>query len=361
MKNPKDILVTTTEKIDGVQIIQYLKPISAHVVTGTGFFSDFAASFSDVFGGCSQSYQKQLTSIYNEAIETLKRTAYEDGANCIVGLRVDLDEIAGKGKSMFMITAVGTAVVIENIKNKKVEETEKTESISTERMIEQRQRRLLIQQAKDNRLVLDDKTWEFISENNVHEIAEEVFIKAKTNYDAYYDEEKTRIYQKLLTYLYSIPEKNRIDILYKHIIETKSVIINSRFFFLIKELMAYDETKLKMYLSHSDSEIRGKALQIVTYDKPFYSVDDIKIYHEYIQIIKLNFPKYEISSQKKLLSSKETEIWKCECGEKNEMDIVNCSKCGRDIYGFITSDVNPEKAIQQLIENIEIIKTNIRR
>lgn len=37
MRNPKDILVTTTEKIDGIEIIQYIKPISAHVVTGTGF------------------------------------------------------------------------------------------------------------------------------------------------------------------------------------------------------------------------------------------------------------------------------------------------------------------------------------
>lgn len=359
MRNPKDILVTTTEKIDGIEIIQYIKPISAHIVTGTGFFSDFAASFSDVFGGRSQSYQKQLTSIYNEAIETLKRTAYENGANCIVGLRVDLDEIAGKGKSMFMITAVGTAVVIENGKNKKTEKNEKTESISSERMIEQRQRRFLIQLAKDNSLVLDEKTWDFISENNVHEIAEEVFIKAKYNYDTNFDEEKARIYQKLLTYLYSLPVEIRIELLYKQIIEQKSILINSKFFLLIKELMAYDETKLKMYLSHPDSVIRGKALQIITYDKPFYSIEDIKTFQDYIEIIKQNFPKYEISSQKKLLSSKEIEIWKCECGEKNELDIVNCSKCGRDIYGFISGEINPEKAILQMTENIEIVKTNI--
>lgn len=300
-----------------------------------------------------------MTSIYNEAIETLKRTAYETGANCIVGLRVDLDEIAGKGKSMFMITAVGTAVVIEKIKNKKTEENEIAESISTEKMVEQRQRRLLIQLAKDNRLVLDDKTWEFISENNVHEIAEEVFIKAKANYDAYFDEEKARIYQKLLTYLYSLPEKIRIDLLYKQIIEKEIFSINSKFFLLIKELMAYDENKLKIYLSHSDSNIRAKALQIITYDKSFYSIEDVKTFQDYIEIIKQNFPKYEISSQKKLLSSKEIEIWKCECGEKNELDIVNCSKCGRDIYGFISSEVNPEKAILQLTENIEIIKTTM--
>jgi len=360
MRNPKDILVTTTEKIDGIEIIQYIKPISAHVVAGTGFFSDFAASFSDVFGGRSQSYQKQLSSIYNEAIETLKRTAYESGANCIVGLRVDLDEISGKGKAMFMITAVGTAVVIENLKNKKTEKNEKTESISSERMIEQRQRRLLIQLAKENRLVLDDKTWDLLTENIVHEIAEEVFIKAKDSYDLAFNEDAVRIYQRLSTYLFSLPEETRTSLLYKHIIENKSIVTSSKLFSLIKELMAYDESKLKIYLSHSDADIRGKALQIITYDKAFYSTEDIRIFQDYIEIIKQNFPKCEISTQKKLLSSKEIEIWKCECGEKNEMTVANCSKCHRDIYGFANHKINPEKAIQKLTENIEIIKTNIR-
>jgi uncharacterized protein YbjQ (UPF0145 family) len=359
MRNPKDILVTTTEKIDGIEIIQYIKPISAHVVTGTGFFSDFAASFSDVFGGRSQSYQKQLSSIYNEAIETLKRTAYENGANCIVGLRVDLDEIAGKGKSMFMITAVGTAVVIEKSKTKKSEKNEITEAISADKMIEQRQRRYLIDLAKENKLNLDNQTWDFLTENNVYEIAKEVYLQAKANYD-YTFEGKDNIYQKLLSYLYSLSEEIRIPLLYEQLIENKSIFTSSKFFLLIKELMAYDETKLKIYLSHEDPEIRAKALQIITFDKAFYSNEDIKTFQDYIEIIRQNFPKNEISTQKKLLSSKEIEIWKCECGEKNEMDVLNCGKCGRDIYKFTISEINPERAILKLIENIEIIKTNIQ-
>src|SRR5947207_764071 len=98
MTNPKDILVTTTSSIEGLSVKQYLKPISAHIVAGTNLFSDFLASFSDVFGGRSQTYQKQLASLYSEAIERLKVAAYEIGANCIIGLNVDMDEISGKGK-----------------------------------------------------------------------------------------------------------------------------------------------------------------------------------------------------------------------------------------------------------------------
>lgn len=88
MANPKDILVITTSSADGIRIKQYLKPISAHIVAGTNFFSDFLASFSDVFGGRSQTYQKQLASLYNEAIERIKFAAYELGANGVVGLGI---------------------------------------------------------------------------------------------------------------------------------------------------------------------------------------------------------------------------------------------------------------------------------
>ena len=136
MINPKDILVTTTSSVEGLKVKHYLKPISAHLVAGTNLFSDFFASFSDVFGGRSQTYQKQLTSLYNEAIERLRTTAYEIGANCIIGLHVDLDEISGKGKSMFMLTAMGTAVIIEDSNRDRILQNpvEKFENVSIDKI-----------------------------------------------------------------------------------------------------------------------------------------------------------------------------------------------------------------------------------
>jgi len=142
MNKMNNILVTTTNNLEGLKIKQYLKPLSAHVVAGTNFFSDFFASFSDVFGGRSGTYQRQLSSIYTEAIETLKQSAVEIGANAIIGMKVDLDEISGKGKSMFMITATGTAVIIENFETtQKTQTTEKLSIISVEKMEEFRRRK----------------------------------------------------------------------------------------------------------------------------------------------------------------------------------------------------------------------------
>ena len=63
MRNTTEVLVTTTPFIEGRKVKKYLKPVSAHVVAGTNLFSDFFASFSDVFGGRSKTYQRQLSSI----------------------------------------------------------------------------------------------------------------------------------------------------------------------------------------------------------------------------------------------------------------------------------------------------------
>jgi uncharacterized protein YbjQ (UPF0145 family) len=95
MANPKDILVITTSSAEGLIIKKYLKPVSAHIVAGTNLFSDFLGGLTDVFGGRSSSYQKQLSSLYNEAIERIKYNAYEIGGNCVIGLSIDMDEISG--------------------------------------------------------------------------------------------------------------------------------------------------------------------------------------------------------------------------------------------------------------------------
>lgn len=64
---PKNILVITTSEPSNNRIQKHLRPVTAHVVAGTNIFSDVFAGFSDIFGGRSSSYQKQLSSIYNES------------------------------------------------------------------------------------------------------------------------------------------------------------------------------------------------------------------------------------------------------------------------------------------------------
>ncbi len=106
----RNILVTTTNSVDGYVVQEYLGIVSTNVVNGTGIFSDFKASLTDIFGGRSGTYQRKLRKMYQEAIEELSEEAISMGADAIVGLKIDYSEISGKDTQMFMISAVGTAV-----------------------------------------------------------------------------------------------------------------------------------------------------------------------------------------------------------------------------------------------------------
>lgn len=115
MKN--NILISTTNTLENIEIERYIDVVTVNVVIGTHFFSDFGASFTDLFGGYSSTYQNKLQEIYDTAIDKLTLKATKIQANAIVGFKLDFDEISGKGKSMFMISASGTAV---SIKHKKI-------------------------------------------------------------------------------------------------------------------------------------------------------------------------------------------------------------------------------------------------
>lgn len=107
------MIVTTTNNIEGYSVEKYLGVVNANVVIGTNLFSDIAASLTDVFGGRSDSYKSKLTTIYNEVMKELTDKAKSYHADAIVGFHVDFDEISGGGKSMFMVSASGTAVALE--------------------------------------------------------------------------------------------------------------------------------------------------------------------------------------------------------------------------------------------------------
>lgn len=360
MRNLNNIFVTTTSTIEEMRVKQYIRPISAHVVAGTNFFSDFFASFSDVFGGRSQTYQRQLSSIYTESVEILKQTAYQIGANCILGLKVDLDEISGKGKSMFMITATGTAVIIENLnKIQEVEySTEKLDILSVDKMLELRKREELIQLSQDNQLELDDSTWEFITQNKVIEISRQVIAKIQGEYVAQMQSISDKRYQQLLSYINSFSYEDRVLIMYGYLMNEDTNKFNQVLFRLIGDLYVFDAEKLQEYLQDKDLEKKFKALQIVVKDKPFYSKEDITDFEKLIKIINSNFLKTaKQSTQKKLLSSKEVDIWICECGHKNEMSSEFCENfnCAKDQYGFTKSQIGPTTAIKKITENIALI------
>ena len=143
----QEVIVTTTNNIEGYIILKYLEPVTSNVVIGTGIISDLFAGISDLIGTRSNNYQEKFKEMYKISVNQLKEEAIKIGANCILGMKTDLDEISGKGMQMFMINSIGTAVIIEkkedyeknqiNVKakqenDKKIEEDKKAKYKSIE-------------------------------------------------------------------------------------------------------------------------------------------------------------------------------------------------------------------------------------
>jgi uncharacterized protein YbjQ (UPF0145 family) len=366
MANPRDVLVITTSPADGLKIKQYLKPISAHIVAGTNLFSDFLASFTDVFGGRSQTYQKQLTSLYDEAIERLKTSAYEIGANCIIGLRVDLDEVSGKGKSMFMITAIGTAVIIEKeiiTKHSAVHDQEKFENVGVDRIDTLRKKKAIVEKAKIDNLKLDDETWDFIILNQVDEIFPYLLNKySETLPGEQLSPSVTNEFHKHLSnFIDGLSEDKKSALLYTSIEKEENEQLALKLCSLVRELNLLDLDKSFALLRNKEFKIQKRGLWTVTYDKPYYGkkdVDDFVNIREFIQ--KIFVERGTRATKKQLLSSKEKDVWNCECGKTNNEIGAYCTGCSNDIYGFRPTEMKASTIDDFIQQKIELIMEFIK-
>ncbi len=103
-------IMVTTPIIDGVEIQEYLGPVIARNVRAINIVRDFFTAFRDIFGGRSESYQEVLDDMYREVFQEVRQKAQAIGANAVIGLTVDFDNIGSKNKSLLMATAQGTAV-----------------------------------------------------------------------------------------------------------------------------------------------------------------------------------------------------------------------------------------------------------
>ena len=106
------MIVTTTPNIEGKRIIRYCGVVAGEAILGANVFKDLFAGIRDLVGGRSGTYEKELQKAREIALRELEQRASEAGANAIVG--VDLDfEVLGETNGMLMVSASGTAVVVE--------------------------------------------------------------------------------------------------------------------------------------------------------------------------------------------------------------------------------------------------------
>ena len=107
------MLITTTNNIEGRKVKQYIGIVTGEVILGANLFKDFFASIRDVIGGRSGSYESVLKEAKDHALRELTEKAQAAGANAIIGVDLDYETLGARG-SMLMVSATGTAVILED-------------------------------------------------------------------------------------------------------------------------------------------------------------------------------------------------------------------------------------------------------
>jgi len=106
------ILVSTMNDVPGYKVVAVLGEVFGLICRARNAFSNMGAGLRTIFGGEVAGYTQLLSDSREQAIQRLRLAAMEKGANAVLAMRFDCNEI---GNIMSEIAAYGTAVRIEKI------------------------------------------------------------------------------------------------------------------------------------------------------------------------------------------------------------------------------------------------------
>lgn len=103
------MIMTTTPTIEGKPVREYLGLVTGEAILGANIFKDLFASITDIVGGRSAAYEKELHRARKIAMDEAAAQAVGLGANAVVGIDLDYEVIRD---GMLMVAISGTAVKI---------------------------------------------------------------------------------------------------------------------------------------------------------------------------------------------------------------------------------------------------------
>jgi uncharacterized protein YbjQ (UPF0145 family) len=104
--------IVTTPAIEGKRVTRYFGIVSGEAILGANIFQDFFAGIRDIVGGRSAAYERELRKAKDIAIAEMTQQAQSLGGNAVLGVDLDYETIGANG-SMLMVSASGTAVLVE--------------------------------------------------------------------------------------------------------------------------------------------------------------------------------------------------------------------------------------------------------
>lgn len=104
------MIVTTTNELAGYRVVRHLGVARGLTVRSRSVVGNIGAAIQILFGGHISVYTKLAEQTRQEAFDLLVQQAESIGANAILGMRYDANEIAS---AVTEVLAYGTAVVVE--------------------------------------------------------------------------------------------------------------------------------------------------------------------------------------------------------------------------------------------------------
>jgi len=105
-------LITTSTGLDGYRVVKHLGVIRGITVRSRSALGNIAGGFQSLFGGRLSIYVELCENAREEAYRLLIQHAQVAGANAIINMRYDANEIM---QGVTEVLAYGTAVVVEKI------------------------------------------------------------------------------------------------------------------------------------------------------------------------------------------------------------------------------------------------------
>lgn len=110
------MLVVSTPTVEGRPVKEYLGLVTGEAILGANLFRDWFASIRDVVGGRSGSYEEELRKAKQIALREMIEQATSRNADAILAVDLDYETITmGRTGGMLMVTAIGTAVRLEEL------------------------------------------------------------------------------------------------------------------------------------------------------------------------------------------------------------------------------------------------------
>ncbi|MCU7497070.1 MAG: YbjQ family protein [Ignavibacteria bacterium] len=103
-------LTTTAFSIDGYKVAQNLGIVRGIVVRSRSIFGTIGASLQTIVGGNISLFTELCEKTRNDSFELMVKHAEELGANGVIGIRYDANEVMS---GVTEVLAYGTAVVLE--------------------------------------------------------------------------------------------------------------------------------------------------------------------------------------------------------------------------------------------------------